>query len=148
MAQCIYSIPWECGRSYIGETGRPLAVWLHEHRQNLKEGALDISKLAQWAYEEGNRVSWNEIRILEIESNSRYRKYKESAHMVCLTNLISQPSLDISPTWNPLISNEVTKSQRSVWCDRFLQGFSPECSGFTPQMALAVGSKWFHEFSI
>jgi hypothetical protein len=24
-AQCIYSIPCECGRSYIGETGRPLA---------------------------------------------------------------------------------------------------------------------------
>jgi hypothetical protein len=25
MAQCIYSIPCECGRSYIDETGRPLA---------------------------------------------------------------------------------------------------------------------------
>jgi hypothetical protein len=29
--QCIYSIPRECGRSYIGETGRPLAVRLREH---------------------------------------------------------------------------------------------------------------------
>jgi predicted GIY-YIG superfamily endonuclease len=37
-AQCIYSIPCECGRSYIGETGRPLAVRLREHRHNLKEG--------------------------------------------------------------------------------------------------------------
>jgi hypothetical protein len=27
-AQCIYSIPCECGRSYIGETGRPLALRL------------------------------------------------------------------------------------------------------------------------
>jgi hypothetical protein len=27
-AQCVYSIPCECGRSYIGETGRPLAVRL------------------------------------------------------------------------------------------------------------------------
>jgi hypothetical protein len=35
---------------------------------------------------------WNEARILEIESSSRYRKYKESAHMVCLTNQISKPS--------------------------------------------------------
>jgi hypothetical protein len=31
MAQCIYSIPCERSRSYIGETGRPLAVQLHEH---------------------------------------------------------------------------------------------------------------------
>jgi hypothetical protein len=33
------------------------------------------------ANEEGHRVGWDEARILEIESNSRYRKYKESAHM-------------------------------------------------------------------
>jgi hypothetical protein len=54
---------------------------------------------------------WDEARILEIESNSRYRKYKESAHMLYLTNLINQPSVDISPIWIPLISNEVSSSQ-------------------------------------
>jgi hypothetical protein len=37
MAQCSYSIPCECGRSYIGETGRPLAMQLHEHRTILKK---------------------------------------------------------------------------------------------------------------
>jgi hypothetical protein len=30
-AQCVYSIPCECGRSYIGETGRPLTVRLREN---------------------------------------------------------------------------------------------------------------------
>jgi hypothetical protein len=43
-AQCIYRIPCECGRSYIGETGRPLAMRLHEHRHNLKEGTPEKSK--------------------------------------------------------------------------------------------------------
>jgi hypothetical protein len=66
--------------------------------------------LAQHAYEEGHRVCWDEARVLEIESNSRYRKYNESAHMACSTNPISQPSLDISPFWIPLIYNEVSKS--------------------------------------
>jgi hypothetical protein len=37
-------------------------------------GLIEKSKLAQHAYEEGHRVSWDEARILEIESNSRYRK--------------------------------------------------------------------------
>jgi hypothetical protein len=73
------------------------------------------SKSAQHAYEGGHMLVWDEAWILEIESNSRCRKYKESAHMACLTNLISQPSLDISPIWIPLISNEVSNSQeRSV----------------------------------
>jgi predicted GIY-YIG superfamily endonuclease len=59
MSQGVYRIPCECGKSYIGKTGRPLAMRLREHRYNLKEG---------------HRVSRDETRILEIESNSRYRK--------------------------------------------------------------------------
>jgi hypothetical protein len=31
MAQCVCSIPCECGKSYIGETGKPLAVQLQVH---------------------------------------------------------------------------------------------------------------------
>jgi hypothetical protein len=44
--------------------------------------------------------------------NSRYRKYKESAHMACSTSPISQPSLDISPIRIPLFSNEVSNSTK------------------------------------
>jgi hypothetical protein len=73
-ATCVYIIPCECGRSYIAETGRPLAVWLHEHKHNLKEGLLEKSKLTQHAYKDGYRVFWDEARIFKIESNSRYRK--------------------------------------------------------------------------
>jgi hypothetical protein len=61
------------------------------------------------------------IQIKKIK-NSRYRKYKESAHVACLTSPISQPSLDISHIWIPFITNEVTNSQRSVGCDRFFMG--------------------------
>jgi hypothetical protein len=86
-AQCIYSIPCECGRSYIGETGRPLAMRLREHRHNLQQGLLE--KLAQHDYEADHRVGWDDASILEIEINSRYGKYMESAHMACWTNPIS-----------------------------------------------------------
>jgi hypothetical protein len=55
----------------------------------LRNTLLEESKLAQHAYEEGHRIGCDEARILEIESNSRYRKYKESAHMAYLTNPIS-----------------------------------------------------------
>jgi hypothetical protein len=51
------------------------------------------------------KVRWDEARLLENESNSRHMKYKELAHMVNLTNLVSQPSKDISPIWPSLINN-------------------------------------------
>lgn len=48
-------------------------------------------------------------QILQVELNSSCRKYKESAHMTCLENTISQPSFDFSPIWIPLTSKEVNK---------------------------------------
>jgi hypothetical protein len=48
---------------------------LHEHGHNLK-GLLEKSKLTHHAHEEGHSISWDEARILETESNGRYRKYK------------------------------------------------------------------------
>jgi hypothetical protein len=72
---------------------------------------LEKSKLTQHANEGGHRVSWDDARSLETESNNRYRKYKEFAHMACLTNPISQPSFDFS-IWIPLLNNEVSNSQR------------------------------------
>jgi hypothetical protein len=89
-AQCIYNIPCECGRSYIGETGRPLSVRIGEHKLNLKS-LLDKSKLAQHAFEEGHQISWNEAKILQIEVNSRQRKYKKSVLMACMLFFLGTP---------------------------------------------------------
>jgi hypothetical protein len=49
--------------------------------------------------------------VLQIEPNIKYRKYKESAHISLLVNLIRQPSLDIPPIRIPVISKEVGKLQ-------------------------------------
>jgi hypothetical protein len=68
MAQWIYSILYECDRSYIGEIGRSIAIWLCQHRQYFKEGLLDKSKGTLHAYEMGHGVNWVEFKILEIES--------------------------------------------------------------------------------
>jgi hypothetical protein len=39
-------------------------------------------------------------------------KYSSSYYMACTANPISQPSLDFSPIWIPIISDEVTNSHR------------------------------------
>jgi hypothetical protein len=70
---------------------------------------MEKSKLAKHTYE-GHKIGWEEAKIVQIETNSRYRKLKESTHMACMINPISQPSLELSTTWIPLISEEVGKS--------------------------------------
>jgi hypothetical protein len=102
----------ESGRCYIGETSRPLEVRIKEHKYNLTQGLLEKSKLAQHAYDEGHKICWNEARVLQIETNTQFRKYKDSAHISLLDYPSSQPSLDISPIWTPVITAEVNRLQR------------------------------------
>jgi hypothetical protein len=64
-ANCVYNIPCECSRSDVGKTGRPLGVWIQEHRRNLREGLMEKSKLARHVYE-GHRIGWEEAEILQI----------------------------------------------------------------------------------
>jgi hypothetical protein len=42
MRQFIYSISCDCGRCYIGETGRPLGVRMREHLNNLKQVGFEV----------------------------------------------------------------------------------------------------------
>jgi predicted GIY-YIG superfamily endonuclease len=111
MKQCVYSIPCVCCRYYIGETSRSLELRITEHKYNVIQGLLEKSKLAQHAYEEGYKICWNEEKVLQIEPNTTYSKYKESVHMSLIDHPISQPSLDISPIWTPIITAEVKKLQ-------------------------------------
>jgi hypothetical protein len=60
-----------------------------------------------------HRIQWKEAKAVQIETNNIRRKYKEAAHMACITNPISQPSLEISPIWIPLIREEVGRLQGS-----------------------------------
>jgi hypothetical protein len=99
-AHCICSISCECGINCISEVSRPLILHIQEQRPNLKDSFLEKLKLAQHAFEE-DQAGWSKFKILQIERNRRYRKYKETAHMVCLTDSISQPSLEISPICIP-----------------------------------------------
>jgi hypothetical protein len=101
MAKFVYSIPCECGKSYIGETGRLVAMWFHEHRHILKWGGSFIKP-----------------KIKNSSSYKKYnKKYKKSAHVECLTN-----PFWLSPIWISFISNEIKNPQRSV-CDRFFTHF-------------------------
>jgi hypothetical protein len=54
-----------------------------------------------------------------IKPNTVYKKYKESTHESLAAHPISQPRLDISPIWTPIIEAEVRKLQlrpvRIVW---------------------------------
>jgi hypothetical protein len=71
---CVCSIPSECSQSNMGEMGRQLGACLREHQNNLKQGLMEKSKLAQHAYNEGHCIIWKKAKILQTELNCMWRK--------------------------------------------------------------------------
>jgi hypothetical protein len=55
-------------------------------------------------------------KVLQIEPNTTYRKYKESAHISVIDYPISQSTLDMSPIWTPIAAAEVKRNYNSVQC--------------------------------
>jgi hypothetical protein len=41
MKQCVYNIPYDCGKCYINERSRPLELHNKEHKYNLTQGPLE-----------------------------------------------------------------------------------------------------------
>jgi hypothetical protein len=81
------SIVGECGRGYIGETGRPLVVGLREHRKNL-EGHLETSIVVQHVFGVNHHIVWKEAKHLETQKHSVHRNHNEVPYVQYLKNSI------------------------------------------------------------
>jgi hypothetical protein len=90
-----YRIQCKCDTECIGETSRPLGVWIKENKYNSGQGYSERSKLAAQMFEEGHQIDWNQTDILQFEAYAIYRKYKGAVHMLCMDNSISEYSVYI-----------------------------------------------------
>jgi hypothetical protein len=80
-SKLIYQILYQQNKKTLG-------IYIKDHRRGFMQYLLEKLKLAQHAYQGGHTVCWNEARVLQIEPNIIYIKYKESAHMSLLVNPI------------------------------------------------------------
>ena len=78
--QCniIYEIPCTDGKSYIGETCRPLKTRLHEHKEAIRKLDIQKSALAEHIATSNARPCWENVKILAHESHWYKRRLKEA----------------------------------------------------------------------
>ena len=72
----VYSIPCECGKEYIGGTGRTLTQRMSEHKRAVKNGDSN-NALAVHVKQSGHNIQWEEANILIREGHWTKRKIKE-----------------------------------------------------------------------
>ena len=75
--EVIYSIPCECGKVYIGETGKTLTERLAEHRRAVRRMDNNNS-LAVHVQRTTHSITWDKAEVIEQENNKIRRKIKEA----------------------------------------------------------------------
>jgi hypothetical protein len=64
----VYRIPCECGRVYIGQTGRSVDIRLKEHQWHIRLQHLDKSAVAEHSINQGNRIQFHNSSILAMKT--------------------------------------------------------------------------------
>jgi hypothetical protein len=102
----VYQIPCRgCDGSYIGESCRCLAKRVDEHKKAVKTYD-QANGVARHAWEHSHHPNWEDVKILDRESNWHKRKIKEALYMRLTTNAFSEPSARPSNTWLPLLRKD------------------------------------------
>jgi transposase len=64
----VYRIPCECGRVYIGQTGRSVDIRLKEHQRHIRLEHLDKSAVAEHSIDQGHRIQFHNASILATKT--------------------------------------------------------------------------------
>lgn len=104
----VYKIDCECDKTYFGQTSRPAKTRIREHIYNYKMKNTDKSKLVEHAISKNHSIKFESSSIVFKEPSWKKRNQIESACMNVFDHqCISQPSLNFSKIFNPIIKSEI-----------------------------------------
>ena len=105
----VYCIPCNCGRTYIGETGRCLSVRISEHKRAVQQLDRRNALAVHMADHMDHQILWEESTI---KTNWYRRKIKEAIWIRQTANALNTDSgLSLNVTWNTMLSKPTSKEE-------------------------------------
>jgi len=98
----VYKIPCECGKVYIGETGRAMQDRIKEHDRDIRLARIKTSAVSEHANETGYLPIWKEVKFIDRDPHWYTRRVKEAIHIRLHRNNINGDSgIEIPEAWIP-----------------------------------------------
>ena len=111
----VYKIPCECGKVYIGETGRPMQNRIKEHNRDIQLARTQTSAVSEHAYNTGHQPLWNEIGFIDRDSHYHTCRVKEAIYIRLHPNNINRDSgIEIPEAWMPAIKKQQQESHATA----------------------------------
>ena len=121
----ICRIPCECGKVYIGETGRSTHGRIKEHGRDIRLSRTQTSAVSEHAHKTGHYPLWNEVKFIDRDPHWYTRRVKEAIHIRLHPDNINRDS----GTWNSRsvdAHDQETQQENGTTTDHWGNNFSPE----------------------
>ena len=100
----VYKIPCECGKVYIGETGRAMQERIKEHDRDIWLARMQTYTVSEHVNEMGHLPVWKEVKFIDCDPHWYTRRVKEAIHIRLHPNNIKRDSgMEIPEAWIPTI---------------------------------------------
>eukprot|EP00057_Strongylocentrotus_purpuratus_P013327 XP_011667801.1 PREDICTED: uncharacterized protein LOC105439928 [Strongylocentrotus purpuratus] len=100
----VHKTPCECGKVYIGETGRNLETRLKEHRTSFRLSDWDKSAIVKHAQQHEHTIEWDNSHFISIMKHWHTHGIREAIEIHCHNTVPQDSGLYINDIWKPLIN--------------------------------------------
>ncbi|XP_013149673.1 PREDICTED: uncharacterized protein LOC106111990 [Papilio polytes] len=108
----VYEVPCECGKSFIGETGRNINTRVSEHIRYMRKLDSNTLAIAEHALTTGapHYIRFDRVKVLARDKNFVSRKLLEAIEINRRPNFNRDKGWSLSPTWEPLLLSTKQKN--------------------------------------